>query len=216
MGHFFQVVDSRCGDTVDDVLELVAEKMKGEFCLLRMVLFKIFMHENGPAFVILAGVSLRGGELGMVCREEIGGEDVAIGDKRPRLLLIELGEEFLVGNCAVGGEGLFPFKIELMSRMLRVLPLEEGIGSQFGKGSSCEEEGKEEVSDHGDGGEDLQLDAIHNASGALYYEAQIFYWQGKESTSGAYVIFSRLSSIRLLPSWEGRSVMESSGLVTPS
>ena len=167
MGDFFHVVDSRCGDTVDDVLELVAEKMKGEFCLLGMILFKILMHENCPAFAILAGVSLRGRELGMVCREEIGGEDVAIGDKRPQLLLIELGEEFLVGNCAVGGEGLFPFKVELMSRMLRVLPLEEGIGSQFGKGGSCEEDRKEEASDHGDGGEDLQLGAIHRASGAL-------------------------------------------------
>ena len=173
MGDFFHVVDSRCGDTVDDVLELVAEKMKGEFCFLGMILFKILMHENGPAFVILAGVSLRGRELGMVCREEIGGEDVAIRDKRPHLLLIELGEEFLVGNRAVGGEGLFPLKIELMSRMLRVLPFEEGIGSQFGKGSSCEEDRKAEVSDHSDGGEDLKLDAVPNTSGALCNEVQI-------------------------------------------
>ena len=73
----------------------------------------------------------------------------------------------------MGGEGLFPFKIELMSRMVRVLPLEKGIGSQFGKGSSCEEDRKEEASDHGDGGEDLKLDAVLNTSGALCNEAQI-------------------------------------------
>ena len=69
----------------------------------------------------------------MVCREEISGEDVAIGDKRPHLLLIELGEEFLVGNRAVGGEGLFPLKIELMSRLESRMEVVQGVHRQLEK-----------------------------------------------------------------------------------
>ena len=96
MGHFFHVVDSGSRDTINDILELVTEKVQGEFGFFGMILLKILMHEDGPAFVFFSGVSFRRRELGMLGREKIGRESVAIGDERPGLFLIELREEVLV------------------------------------------------------------------------------------------------------------------------
>lgn len=109
-----------------------------------MLLEKIIVDEKGPSEVALAIVSDGSREVGVSGGEEIGGESVAVGGER----LAQLGwdgiEKGFIGDRGMGSGGLEFVKIELVSWVIGLLPLEKSEGRKFYRESREGEDEKEE------------------------------------------------------------------------
>jgi hypothetical protein len=124
-GNFFEVSDGGGRDAVDDGLELLSGELEGAF---EVRVLEILVDEDGPAEVVLDGVTGGRGEVGVVGDAEVGGEDVAELGENLCLLEVEGGEEGGGGDRLVDFEGGFGFEVELKSGVVWLAALEEGDG----------------------------------------------------------------------------------------